>query len=112
MTNYGSLLLCIGQGQNMCHVSRDVDSPVWGKFFLPLDIRLSSGWPFLTIAIVNWRFRFGVGEIKEASSFDMLTYHQNWEKCLHMVPGIYFPYKSPECFATEFKDARSYSHDR
>lgn len=62
--------------------------------------------------IVNWRFRFGVGEIKETSSFDMLTYHQNWEKCLRTIPGIYFPYMSLECFATEFKDARSYSHDR
>lgn len=37
MTNYGSLLPCIGQGQNMGHISRDVDRPVWGKFFL--DVR-------------------------------------------------------------------------
>lgn len=39
MTNYGSLLLCLGQGQNTGHVSRDVDRPVWGKFYLPLDVR-------------------------------------------------------------------------
>ena len=48
----------------MGHVPRDVDKSVQGKFFLPVDVRQVLAWPFLTTAMVNWRFRFGIENIK------------------------------------------------
>lgn len=55
------------------HVSRDVDKPVQEKLLLLIDIRKVMGWPFLTVAMVNWRFRFGFENREETSFFDLLT---------------------------------------